>query len=167
MAKRNSLTHRRLTEVLRYEPDTGLFFWLVDGSNGVKAGQEAGTFNANNYVVITIGRKCYYAHRLAWFYMRKRWPRGNIDHRNGTSYNNRWENLRDTSQSVNMQNLRCARSDNKLGVLGVCLEKSSGRYKAQITIDGKNKCLGRFNTPAIAHAAYLAAKRIHHAGCTL
>lgn len=42
--------------------------------------------------------------------------------------------------------------------VGVYLEKKSGRYKSQISIDGRRHTLGRFDTSESAYAVYQTAK---------
>lgn len=37
-----NLTYERLREVLHYNPETGIFTWIVDKSQRVKAGDIAG-----------------------------------------------------------------------------------------------------------------------------
>lgn len=107
------------------------------------------------------------AHRLAWLYVHGRWPDGLIDHKNGDRADNRFDNLRDVAHRVNMQNLRKAFVSSKTGLLGASPLKD-GRFGAFIKRDGKSKNLGTFDTPELAHAAYVAAKRvIHHEGNTL
>lgn len=36
-----------------------------------------------------------------------------------------------------------------------------------ITVDGKQRHLGVYQTPELAHAAYVDAKRKFHPGCTI
>jgi hypothetical protein len=79
--------------------------------------------------------------------------------------NNRIGNLRDVPNAINRQNMRKARVDNKLGFLGVYAHQ--GRYRTRLHLDGKVIEVGMFDTPEQAHAAYVAAKRKHHEGCTL
>lgn len=43
--------------------------------------------------------------------------------------------------------------------IGVYLEKKRNKYRAQAWIDGKQKTLGRFDTPEEAHQAWLKAKQ--------
>lgn len=53
-------------------------------------------------------------------------------------------------------------SNNKSGYPGVSFNKATGKWTAQIKINGKNKFLGRFNTAYEAHLAYeAAAKKLH------
>lgn len=42
--------------------------------------------------------------------------------------------------------------------LGVCFDKSRGKFQAQLKINGKSKYLGRFDTSGEAHQVYKAAK---------
>lgn len=43
-------------------------------------------------------------------------------------------------------------------VKGFTFEKSTGKYKAQIYVNGKEKTLGRYDSPIDAHEAYIQAK---------
>jgi hypothetical protein len=71
-------------------------------------------------------------------------------------------------QSGNMQNQCKARKDNKsTGLLGATFHKASGKYNAQIFVQGKNKHLGLFDTAEEAHTSYVEAKRKFHSTCTI
>ena len=105
------------------------------------------------------------AHRLVWMVVHGEFPGDMIDHINGNPTDNRIENLRVVTHSVNMQNRRTARSTNKTGLLGVSV--SGSKFSAEIRIDGTQVCLGRFETAQMAHEAYVNAKRTHHIGCTI
>lgn len=93
-------------------------------------------------------------------------PRHEIDHIDTDKSNDAWANLRDVLQVTNLQNKRRARADNKLGVLGVSRTRS-GRFEASLGHEGRKVPLGYHDTAEAAHAAYVAAKRQIHAGCTL
>lgn len=54
---------------------------------------------------------------------------------------------------------------NTSGYLGVYLNKSSGRWAAQIKHKGKKHWLGYHNTPEAAHRAYCDAKKRIHQFC--
>lgn len=61
------------------------------------------------------------------------------------------------SQSLN--NLFCTHTASKgLYPVGVCWDKSKNKFKAAITINTKDKFLGRFNTPEEAEIVYIKAK---------
>lgn len=159
-----TITHEQLKEAVRYAPETGEFIWLVK-STRTRAGDIAGA-SYNGYRFIKIRQKKYAAHRLAWFYVYGGWPQQDIDHINGDRSDNRIANLRDVPRSINAQNTRRARIDNRSsGLLGVT--KIRGEWAAQIFVGGKNMRLGRFSKPEEAHEAYLSAKRQFHEGCTL
>ena len=87
-------------------------------------------------------------------------PSGEVDHERSIRTDNKWSKLRGAARSENAQNLQRAHADNKVGLLGVSRHRE--KFTAFIRADGKNKYLGVFDTPELAHAAYLAAKAIHH-----
>lgn len=164
MSNPATLTADRLREVLDYDQETGVFRWRSPSSNRVRVGAVAGRINRGR-VEITIDRVSHQANRLAWLHVTGSWPSGDVDHMDGDRSNNTFRNLRDVSHQTNLQNARRARSDNKLGILGVC--RARGKYQAGIKLNGKFKFLGYFDTPEAAHSAYVAEKRQIHAGCTL
>lgn len=161
------ITQARLKELFSYDPETGAFTRLKRVATSTRIGEVAGCVNlANRYVYITISKRSYLAHRLAWLYMTGDWPAQQIDHLDGERANNRWSNLRQVTNKVNGQNQRRARVDNKsCGLLGV--RRNHHRWQAGIQVDGKRINLGMFATPEEAHAAYVNAKRVLHEGCTL
>lgn len=153
------LDHDRLLSVLRYEKDTGIFFWKIRPARNVFVGDVAGNLN-RGYVSITIDKKVYKAHRLAWFYIYGKWPQKQIDHINGNPSDNRISNLRDVTDSINRQNLHKASKNNLSGLLGVC--KARKKFSALIKKNGVTKYLGTFDNPEDAHNAYLKAKALIH-----
>lgn len=166
MSESNStLTTERLRQLLHYEPETGAFTWLARTAQRVQIGDVAGSKNSDGYLVIAINRIRYKAHRLAWLYMHGVFPANHIDHIDGNPSNNRITNLRDVTRGVNMQNQRKARTNNKLGILGVICNRKS--FRAEIMVDGNVRRLGTFKTPELAHQAYLDAKRRLHPACTI
>lgn len=162
-----TLNAQRLREVLEYNPTTGDFTWLVQLSNKGPIGARAGTLTKRGCIAIGIDGRQYKAHQLAWLYMTGEWPVADVDHKDTLPTNNAWLNLRDVPHQVNTQNARRPRSNNKTGLLGVHRCSKTSRFRASISVDGKCKQLGRFDTPELAHAAYVKAKRTAHEGCTL
>ncbi len=151
---------------LNYDPETGVFKWAVSGKC-IAVGKMAGYTTPEGYLSIGYDNKLYLAHRLAWFITHGRWPDKQIDHINGNRSDNRIANLRDVSRSANSQNLRKAKSNNKIGLLGVSWGKRNKKWTALIFVNGKKISLGYFSDPLDAHNAYLQAKRKHHTGCTI
>jgi len=162
VSKRQLPTMDRLLELLIYSPESGLFTRRTARGNAA-AGSLAGTASPRGYLRIAVDGVEYPAHRLAWVYMTGCEPSGDIDHRDGCTSNNRWDNLRDVSHRTNGENQRRPSSNNKTGFLGVHKNKS-GSFVAEIRVDGALRYLG---TPELASDVYLAAKRQLHQGCTL
>ena len=121
MAK-TDLTADRLRELLHYDPDTGVFTRRVATAPCVRIGDIAGCFdNSNGYLKIGVDGRQRYAHRLAWLYANGTFPVFDIDHLNGIRTDNTLLNLRDVPRKQNIENVKIARTTNKLGVLGVFL----------------------------------------------
>lgn len=158
------LTPARLRELFHYDPETGVFTRLVTRSARAKAGMKAGSINDQGYLLIMIDGRVHSAHRLAWFYMHGEFPQGDIDHMNGVRSDNRLGNLRHGNRSFNMQNERRARASGSSGFLGVTWSRKDKKWVAQIMLSGKHIYLGGYDSPEVAHAAYLEAKRRLHPG---
>lgn len=167
MAKAD-LTVARVRELLNYEPTTGAFTWKAPNTNRVKVGAIAGWIDKDGYVQIGVDGRHYRAHHLAWFLQHGEWPTGDIDHRHGDRADNRISELREGSRSFNMQNQRRAKSGSRSGLLGVEWHEKSGNWHARIKDGfGKRHSLGYYKDKHEAYAAYLAAKRRLHEGCTI
>jgi hypothetical protein len=90
-----------------------------------------------------------------------------VDHVNGDGLDNRRANLRAATSAQNAQNRR-RRSDNTSGYKGVSWHRSSERWSAYITADGRRHHLGRFDDPTDAARAYdTAARELHGAFAAL
>lgn len=163
-AFRTTVTAERLREALAYDRETGIFTWKVRPNRRIRLGSKAGA-DSMGYAVIKLDGYIYRANRLAWLYVRGRWPQWDIDHINGVTSDDSFANLRDVSKTVNQQNQRRPQKHNKTGFLGVSLTQYG--YCAQISADGEHHFLGHFETPEEAHSAYLKAKRELHDGCTI
>lgn len=164
----SNLTHARLREVLAYDPLTGIFTWRVSTSKRIRVGDVAGGQpNKRGYVRIRVDGELFFAHRLAWFWMKGEWP-GLIDHRSTVGHQNWIKNLRDVTQKINAQNKRKATAKSRSGLLGVAYHAGRKKcWRAVINVDGKQVGLGGFTNKHKAHRAYIAAKRLYHEGCTL
>lgn len=158
------ITQKQLKELLHYDPETGVFTW-IQRRRGTRFGHSAGR-TRQGYTDIRILGTEYGAHRLAWLYMTGELPSEQIDHKNGIRNDNRWDNLRAANYSFNGQNRHKAPSNNHAtGLLGV--RRRGKRFMAKIVLNQKTHYLGTFDTPELAHAAYLKVKRKLHLGCTI
>ena len=151
---RPPITQERLKELVRYDPETGLFT-SIKKRRGCKLGSILGTsIGKAEYLVMHLDYQLYYAHRLAWFYRTGEWPDPEVDHENGRRTDNRWVNLREAT--------RVQQRQNQGGVLGAYLDKRRGVWCGQIVVNKKRVNLSAFPTAEAAHAAYVEAKaRLH------
>lgn len=146
------LTQERLKELLHYNPDTGIFTWLVIGKNRIKKTRIAGSKTKDGYIKITIDGIGYFAHRLAFLYMNGKYPDNFTDHINGTKTDNYWKNLRDANVIQNNRNAK-KRKDNTSGFKGV--SKFRDKWEARCRTENGRIHLGFFKTPEEASQAYI------------
>jgi len=156
----STLTQEVLKSVLSYDANTGDFTWVKKHCRKVVVGSKAGSITGQGYVEIAFLNMRFLGHRLAWFYANGHWPVNVIDHIDGVRTNNRLKNLRDVSYTENNQNMRQCRGQNTSTFLGVTALKKG--WKARIKAGNRQIHLGTFETPELAHAAYIAAKQELH-----
>ena len=156
--KRNEINIDELKRRMGYNPDTGILYWKVTEQGHVIKGREAFTANNCGYKRGNFFGVPLYAHVAAWLITHGEFPKGEIDHINRDRQDNRLCNLRDVSKSENQHNTKI-RDDNKTGVMGVKRRKDTGRYEAQITINGKRMYLGKFKDLDDAIAARRKAEQ--------
>jgi hypothetical protein len=151
-----------LERVLRYDAHIGKFFWLVDRPRRTKAGDEAGHLNKRGYVEIRYNHTTYRAHRVAWYlHYKEDAAKSGIDHINGERSDNRIENLRLATPGENAKNMR-KREGTTSKYKGASWHKATGKWQAQIKVDGSNIYLGYFDNDWDAHLAYCKAAAEHH-----
>ena len=165
MRKSDHIPVEQLKEFLRYEPETGDFFWLKHKYQPKLIGKKAGSSTKAGYWAVAINNRKVLAHRLAWLYMTGKWPSKHIDHIDGQKRNNAFCNLREVDRFGNLQNLKKPTKANKSGFLGVC--RHQGKWLMQLMANGKRIRKSGFATAEEAHQAYLEAKRKHHSTCTI
>lgn len=131
--ERNSLTQLKLKQLMSYDPQSGIFY-------SSRSGHPLGTVRRTDksYVIISIGRHKYRAHRLAFLYMTGKLPSQLVDHQDGNGLNNSWENLREVCPVGNNRNQRL-RDDNSSGVAGVYWNKKDRRWQVSIKTERGNR----------------------------
>jgi len=106
-----------------------------------------------HYVVATINKSMVPMHRILLEV-----PRGvMIDHINRNGLDNRRSNLRQVTNSANVQNSGI-RSDNNSGYKGVHM-RPNGSYQARISYQGRRVVLGHYDDPVLAAKVYDTAAR--------
>ncbi len=164
-----------LRKLLRYDPETGKLFWrcrpvelFTDGRHSAGrvcarwntryAGREAFTaLDSFGYRVGAILNRRVSAHRVIWAMVHGVWPADVMDHIDGDPDNNILNNLKSTTQSVNMRN-RKRPSDNTSGAVGVDWHKPKVAWRARIRDNGRNIHLGYFSDKADAITVRKAAE---------
>lgn len=148
---------------LIYNPHSGVFTWATDSGRWgrIKAGTVAGHKKANGYIVINIGKKLLYAHRLV-FEMEGGIPDGmEVDHINGDPSDNRRCNLRLCDSSENNFNTKRP-STNTSGIKNVHFDTGTGKFRVRIRCKGLHKHIGLFETIEEAgEAARIARQQLH------
>lgn len=171
MAVKVDITAEQLRSILRYDKNTGDFFWLPKSQDVFKdersysswtarfSGKLAGSFKNGRYGRINVGGKVYFKHHLAWLYFYGSLPKEEIDHADGNPANNKIENLRLASRMQNMHNTK-VRCDSLTQVKGVQFD--SGSYKARLRVNGVCVLNKRFDNLESARSAYAEAAEKYH-----
>jgi hypothetical protein len=155
----------RARELIRYEPETGEFFYTARRSNACRKDGRAGTQGQRGVVIVRLDGKTYLAHRVAFLLMTGEWPKNDVDHIDGVPSNNRWSNLRDVPHKNNTYNIHGTPSHKRHSrLLGAHWCSQGQHWKSSITVDGKAIYLGVFASDEEASSAYLEAKRRLHPG---
>lgn len=135
---------------IEYRSD-GTLWWTKSGS-GRNLNKPIGTLTHQGYLQCTFQQTQKKVHHLVWFLHHGYWPT-NLDHINKDKSDNRIENLREGA-SVNNHNRNMP-----LPVSGLQgAQKSRGKYRASIRINGETEHLGVFSTPEEASKVYLKRK---------
>ena len=162
-----------LRECLIYSGETGEFRWrdrprehfTSDKAHKIftklYALRECGGISAEGYRVIRVDGRIHKGHRLAWLYTYGQWPAGWLDHVNRNRADNRIENLREATPTLNARNAG-RRVDNSSGVRGVTWHKATQKWLAQIAVGGVSHHIGVFESLDLAAAARTVAERELH-----
>lgn len=151
-----------ICDLLSYDAETGRFKAKVKLGIRTPADSFIGSVDGRGYVQISINRKVYKAHRLA-YYMQTGIDPGSyqVDHINGDRTDNRIVNLRLATNSQNQCNAKLKKS-NKSGCKGVYWFARKSKWCAMIKASGKTHFLGYFSDKESASEAYTkAAEKFH------
>jgi hypothetical protein len=169
MPTKNLPTIEYLRQCFHY--DSGRLFWLKRlrehfstadywrGWNNRWSGKEAGYLDSGRRWQVRVNDRKIPRYYIVWALHFGEWPEL-LDHRNRDSSNDRINNLRLVTPCQNAQNRR-RQSNNKAGLKGVSWDRGKGRWRATITVNRRWIQLGLFDTPELAHHAYIEAIRLH------
>lgn len=161
------LAFNRIGALLRYEPDTGMLFWLSRAGvtraerifNTRFAGLRAGCAHSEGCRSVYVLGQRLLEHRVAFLLVKRRWP-FEIDHINGQRSDNRWLNLREVSRLENNRNMALP-SHNTSGVVGVAFVERLSKWRAELSVKGKTVVLGHFATKEQAVSARASADKTY------
>lgn len=153
------VTAERLRQLLDCDPVAGVLIWKVARGSRAKVGSIAGSIDSHGHRQICVDGKYYMAHWLVWFFVTGKWPEKEIDHRNNIRDDNRFENLRPSSDQQQCFNSKI-RKDNRSGCKGV-RHRGYRSWQARIRVSRKLIVLGTFPTREEAHQAYCKAAEKH------
>lgn len=108
----------------------------------------------NFYAATMFNGKCLFMHNLLMNSV------GKVDHADRNGLNNQRENLRFATSSQQNINKRIPRN-NTSGYKGVSLFKATGKWHAQLGVNGKRKHIGFFTNVKNAALAYNKAATEH------
>lgn len=159
-------TQEELHSFFDYNEVTGELFWKIRKARCIQVGDRAGVYNKGDkrrgsYVLITLDKVQYFAHRIIW-----KWLYGydpidyQIDHEDGNGWFNAKHNLRIATSSQNSSN-KGLTSANKTGIKGFCLI-NTGLLKAQVMLNGNitEKCFSNTKQGIELATLWLEATRL-------
>ena len=140
------LTKELLEQYFEYNKDTGELIRKVRVSNAMPGDKAGHVKKSDGYVYVRFLNKRHTLHRIAWIISFGKNPNCDIDHINGVRHDNRIENLRLASRSMNLHN-SSARARNTSGYKGIVyVPKGKRKWLAQVTINYTHHYIGVFYT---------------------
>ena len=101
--------------------------------------------SVKGYLRVWAMKRSLAAHHIVWLLCTGKWPTVQIDHINQEKQDNRFENLRLASNSMNMQN-RGVQRNNMSGIKNVSWHRETQKWRADVKRNGKKHYLGVFAT---------------------
>lgn len=130
-----------IKERFSYDPTTGI---ILDKISNKEAGSISTQKNGLKRRIITFKNRNYYSYQIAFLLMENYIPEL-IDHRDKNPLNDKWNNLRDATRSINGHNTR-DRRNNTSGYKNVWFDKRRGKFFAQICVNRRRYNLGYFTS---------------------
>ena len=117
-------------------------------------------YNCNGYrrcmqKCSVLGKRNFMVHRIVWLLNTGEWPKNTIDHINRDPLDNRFENLRDTTQAQNNAN----RGAYKVGGKFKGVYPNGSKWRVQINHNKVRHNLGHYHCVGQAIKAYADAEK--------
>jgi len=149
-----TLTQERLKKLLHYDPHSGIFRWRLDKT---VAGYQR---RDSDHLDINIDGNLVTAHRLAVLYMTGQLLHGTrIKHIDKDKANNRWKNIEIKPENP-LPSSKLPTTDDLPKTITYDFKRH--KWEVRIEVDGKEICIGHFNTSAVAKTAYYIALDERH-----
>lgn len=142
----------KLLQYVYVSIEDGKILWVKKPSRKIKVGCDAGNTTNKGYTLIGFENSKYLRHRIV-FYVAYGYLPLIVDHIEGVEKGDQISNLQPASVQFNTQKQK-KRSTNTSGYKGVDWFPKTNKWRSRLMIDGKQKTLGYFNTPELAHEAY-------------
>lgn len=147
-------------ELLSYDEVSGTFTWRVCRGGTKKVGDVAGTPHHTGYHHICINGVRVPTHRLVMAMHGVEIEGKVIDHINGDVSDNRFINLRVSTDSENKKNARC-NHNSTTKVKNVTL-RPNGTYQVRVTVGGVRKSFGLYKTLSEAQDVAVRVMEEHY-----
>lgn len=164
-------TQKLVRILFDYDESSGFLYWKprsevwadlglinlhdIKTFNGSYIGKRVGTPTHRGYRTVTVLNKRQLEHRIIWLWMTGEFPE-QVDHINGITDDNRWENLRNVSHFENMKNKSISKK-NTSGYSGINKREGYERWRVRINVSkGKRKHIGDY--PSFEEA-FIARKK--------
>lgn len=149
MSKKNPLPHQDVLQRVFYDDDGILRWKMRRDALGIRAGDAVKIHeHQDGYLEVRVFDRHVKVHLLVYKLHHGDEPE-QVDHIDQNRRNNRIENLRPATQTQNQAN-RSGWSDGYKGVYA----SPNGRFRAIITVDGKQRSIGTFDSDVEAATAY-------------
>lgn len=154
MSKNDSTINQDLLHKYFYYYNGNIYWKISYGSR--KINTKCGCLDEKGYEYTMFCGKNLKNHRIIFMMFHGYLPKV-VDHINGIKNDNRIENLRAATKSQNGFNSKISKA-NKSGVKGVSWDKKRKKWKVQISINCKNKCIGRYDDLELAELVATEAR---------
>jgi hypothetical protein len=154
----SQMTQQEALETFEYKD--GMLYWKKHVQANKYVGKPVGSVCNLGYYNTRHKNVNYKVHRII-FLMHNGYAPEVIDHIDGNPSNNKIENLREATPSLNKCNQVIYKS-NTSGVKGVSWSSEQKRWKTQISFNGKRKYLGTFKVLSDAEEFVNLARDMIH-----